>query len=240
MALKCILFLFFFYTSFNCQAGFPEDEVTMTISLLSLLQFSKLVPIHCLTGASQNPALRVVHLTTSQRAPRRQGGGPEALPRNESSGTGSQTPSSSLNPLSLLWEAEGAQIKTKQLDCRKGSIDCLGLSWGWEVNNKDAIFVDSKCEFSLFFYLIQELCCFKRPFLLIQNEEIPSDGHAISGASVLISSVPWHCLCSQGSERKDAPASELIPLLPWALEREKGGGRGTGKLKKWGEWGWRN
>lgn len=35
----------------------------------------------------------------------------------------------------------------------------------------------------IFFLLMRELCCFKRPFLLIQNEKMPSDSRAISGAS---------------------------------------------------------
>lgn len=107
-------------------------------------------------------------------------GGSEALPRNKSSIAGSQTPSSSLNPLFFLREAEGAQIKTKQLDCRKWSVDCLGLTWGEKLITKRPFLWTQNVSF---FLSIQELCCFKRPFLLIQNEKIPSDGQAISRAS---------------------------------------------------------
>lgn len=127
-------------------------------------------------------------------------GGSEALPRNESSRAGSQTPSSSLNLLFFLREAEGAQIKTKQLDCRKCSIDCLGLTWGWEINNKEAIFCGLKMW--AFFYLYKSFVVLKGPFFSFKMGKYLLRVKQLAEPPVLISSVPWHCLCSQGSWEK--------------------------------------
>lgn len=74
---------------------------------------------------------------------------------------------------------------------------------------------------SHFFFppFLQELCWFKRPFLLIQNEKIPSDSHAISRAfryrfPLLPGITLFHRLLIENKAGVTELATKLISLFP--------------------------
>ena len=211
---------FFFCTSFNFQALFhwrlsSNDSDHDNLSLESVTIFKAyLYPLSHLSLS----ITQLSDLISKCLCYRWRHWGSETLHSYESGRARSWTQASNLNPGFFLGGGERSQNKTKNWVAKK-SVDCGSFTWGWEISNKEAIFhVDSKCEFSgVFFLFVQELCCFKRPFLLIQNEKIPSDSHAISRAFrywfPLFSALPFFIGLHTGSWQKGK-----LEFLNWPLK----------------------